>query len=193
MEQESSIKMRPLDVSDVAQLHQLVNHSQPLDQNSTYCNLLQCTHFRETSVAALIGGRLVGFVTAYILPMDPGRLFVWQMAVDEVRRGTGLAKQMLNWLISRPGLTNVTQLSATITPANQVSCSLFESIAREWGASLEKRSLFQPDNHVEGLPDDEYELRITPLPNRNSDEYMRHHLDMLKASFRTPMIWKQFD
>jgi L-2,4-diaminobutyric acid acetyltransferase len=193
MEQEQSIQLRPLEVSDVAQLHDLVNHSHPLDQNSTYCNLLQCTHFRETSVAALIGERLVGFVTAYILPMDPGRLFVWQMAVDEVRRGSGLAKQMLNWLISRPGLTNVTQLSATITPANQVSCSLFESIAREWGASLEKRSLFQADNYVEGLPDDEYELRITPLPNRNSDEDMRHHLDMLKASIRTPMIWKQFD
>jgi L-2,4-diaminobutyric acid acetyltransferase len=193
MGQEQSIQFRSLEAKDVTQLHQLVNQSHPLDQNSTYCNLLQCTHFRETSVAALIGEKLVGFVTAYVLPMEPGRLFVWQLAVDELRRGTGLAKQMLNWLITKPTLKCITQLTATITPSNQASCGLFESIALEWGADAEKRLLLQPDLHLDGLHDDEYELRIAPLPNRSPGEEMRHHLDLLKAGFRTPIIWKRFD
>jgi hypothetical protein len=46
---------------------------------------------------------------------------------------------------------------------------------------------------LSGLHDDEYELRIAPLPNRSPGEEMRHHLDLLKAGFRTPIIWKRFD
>jgi len=58
-------------------LNQLVANSPPLDPNSVYCNLLQCTHFAETSVAVEESGQLVGFISAYIPPAKLDTVFVW--------------------------------------------------------------------------------------------------------------------
>lgn len=189
----SSIDLRPLEPEDATGLHQLVKQSHPLDINSTYCNLLQCTHFRDTSVAALIDKTLVGFVSAYIPPQEPDTLFIWQLAVDESCRGAGLAKKMMNWLIARPNLKQVTRLSATVTPDNHPSCSLFESLAYEWNASINRRLLFQSDTHFAGSHKDEYELRIAPLPDRESTRDIRDHLETLKAGFHNPIAWCRFD
>ncbi len=185
-----SIDLRPLEPGDAIDVHQLVKQSHPLDTNSTYCNLLQCTHFCDTSVAAVLDGKLVGFVTAYIPPKETDNLFIWQLAVSESCRGAGLAKTMINWLIGRPNLKRVTRLSATVTPDNQASRSLFESLAYEWNANINRRLLFQSDTHFAGKHDDEYELRIAPLPGRESlNDDIRHHLETLKAGFRNPIAW----
>jgi L-2,4-diaminobutyric acid acetyltransferase len=70
------------------QVAELVNRCPPLDTNSTYCNLLQCHHFANTSCAALTPNkRLVGFVSGYIVPQAPDTLFIWQVAVDHSQRG----------------------------------------------------------------------------------------------------------
>lgn len=188
-----AVELRSLEATDAAALHQLVKQSHPLDINSTYCNLLQCTHFRDTSVAAVAEGKLVGFVTAYIPPAEPGNLFIWQLAVDESRRGTGLARRMINWLIARPTLAKITELSATVTPGNRASRSLFESLAYQWGANLNHRLLFQSETHFAGAHEDEYELRISPLPGRESTKDIRHHLETLKAGFRNPVAWARLD
>ena len=64
----------------------------PLDQNSMYCNILQCTHFADTCVLAERGGMPVGWLSAYFPPTEPETLFVWQVAVHEKARGEGLAR-----------------------------------------------------------------------------------------------------
>ena len=40
------------DATDGVAVHDLVQRCPPLDSNSLYCNLLQCTHFAATSALA---------------------------------------------------------------------------------------------------------------------------------------------
>ncbi|MFW9674712.1 hypothetical protein V3H45_25585, partial [Vibrio parahaemolyticus] len=69
---------RPTD-GDGYNLHQLVARCQPLDTNSVYCNLLQCSDFADTAIAAENAqGELVGFISGYRPPSRPDTLFVWQ-------------------------------------------------------------------------------------------------------------------
>lgn len=179
------LELRAPLVSDGHQLNQLVAASPPLDTNSVYCNLLQCMHFADTSVAALSNGKLVGFISAYYPPSDSETLFVWQVVVAESARGSGLAKRMLHWLIEQPGTEKAMGLATTITPGNQASWALFESFARECNTLPVKNLLFQRERHFAGQHDDEYMLRIAPLPNR-PDRSMARHLDDLRGSLRTP-------
>lgn len=152
--------------SDGHALNQLVGRCPPLDKNSVYCNLLQCTHFSTTSVAAIVNNRIVGFISAYCPPSDPKTLFVWQVVVDEMVRGHGIAKRMLNWLIDLPACKTAFKLSTTITLNNGASRALFESFARDCHAHLAKSVLFQRDAHFAGSHDDEYLYCVSPLPGR---------------------------
>ena len=43
----------------------------PLDENSMYCNLVQCEHFSETCVIAELDGVIVGWISAFIPPDAP--------------------------------------------------------------------------------------------------------------------------
>lgn len=73
-------------IDDGLAVSKLISHCPPLDTNSVYCNLLQCYHFSSTSVAVKRCDELVGFISAYLIPETPDRLFVWQVAVSESTR-----------------------------------------------------------------------------------------------------------
>lgn len=151
---------------DGTSVFQLVSQCPPLDANSLYCNLLQCTHFSSTSVVAEQGGKLVGFISGYLKPDNPSTLFIWQVAVDEVARGMGLATKMLQHILVRPGCQAVNRLEATITPNNQASWALFEVFARKQGCSITKRVLFDRDEHFQGIHETEYLVEIGPFAQR---------------------------
>src|SRR5690625_5758066 len=50
---DDGLLFRKPSAKDGYPLHELVAASPPLDPNSAYCNLLQCTHFADTAVAVL--------------------------------------------------------------------------------------------------------------------------------------------
>ena len=75
---QEALSFRVPTASDGAALHQLVANCPPLDPNSFYCNLLQCSHFADTAVAVEYEGKLVGFISGYIPPGKPDTLFVWR-------------------------------------------------------------------------------------------------------------------
>lgn len=170
--------------TDAYQLNKLVAASPPLDTNSVYCNLLQCMHFADTSVAAVLNDEIVGFISAYCPPNEQDTLFVWQVVVAESVRGSGMAKQMLQWLVAQPSTEKATRLATTITPNNSASWALFESFARDCGSIPSKSLLFQREQHFANQHDDEYLLRIDPLPNR-PEKARNYHLDDLRVGFRT--------
>ena len=58
------ITFRKPESQDGSRVHKLISECKPLDENSVYCNLLQCTHFADTSVAAEMDGDLVGLSPA---------------------------------------------------------------------------------------------------------------------------------
>ncbi|MDZ7710658.1 MAG: diaminobutyrate acetyltransferase [Roseovarius sp.] len=116
----------------------LIRNSGALDENSMYCNLVQCDHFSETCVIAELDGVIVGWISAFIPPDAPDTLFVWQVAVGEQARGRGVAKKMLANLLERPVCADVKQLKTTITADNDASWALFNSFASNMDAELER-------------------------------------------------------
>lgn len=159
----SEIKLRKPVKDDGYRLHQLVAECPPLDPNSIYCNLLQCSHFAETGVAAEKDGDMVGFISGYIPPLQSDTVFVWQVAVHEKGRGQGLAKRMLKEIVARDACRNVTHMETTITEDNEASWALFRSFARDMDAELTSHLHFEKDKHFGGKHDSEFLLRIGPL------------------------------
>ena len=145
-------------------IFRLIEECPPLDPNSRYCNLLQCTHFAETCVVAERGGTLAGWISAYRVPAAPHELFVWQVAVAPWARGTGVAARMLDVLMARPACRDITRLSASITDGNAPSRALFASFARRCGVPMSERPWFERDRHFDGSHETEHLLSIGPLP-----------------------------
>src|SRR5690625_620796 len=118
--QGPQVTLRKPESSDGARVHKLISECKPLDENSTYCNLLQCTHFADTCVAAEDkDGNLVGFISGYIPPKQTNVLFIWQVAVHQSARGLGLAKRMLADIIEREECDDVQFIETTITADNE--------------------------------------------------------------------------
>lgn len=159
-----NLTLRMPRTEDGPAVSQLIASSPPLDVNSAYCNLLQCTDFRETCVLAERGDKLLGWISAYRPPASPEKIFVWQVAVSSDARGEGLALKMLDELIERPAVAGASMLTTTITADNDASWGLFEAFARRLGATLTKSSRFEREAHFAGAHDTEWEARIAPLP-----------------------------
>lgn len=157
------IVLRQPNAEDGYALHQLIDACAPLDPNSVYCNLLQCSHFAETGVAAERNGELVGFISGYVPPQQPDTLFIWQVAVHESGRGHGLGKRMLKEILKRPACDQVRYLDTTITEDNQASWNLFLSLARDLNAQTQRSVIFERDRHFGGQHDAEHLLRIGPF------------------------------
>lgn len=157
------IKLRPPTDKDGAAVFRLINQSPPLDTNSLYCNLLQCTHFANTSVAAIIKDRLVGFISGYLIPKQPGTLFIWQVAVADEARGQGLGTRMLKNILSRSRCCQVSYLETSITESNRASWALFEGMASKLRTQINTSVMFDRDEHFEGEHESEILVRIGPF------------------------------
>lgn len=154
------LTLRAPEREDGSDIWQLIRDCGPLDDNSMYCNLLQCDHFADTCVVAEFGGEIVGWVSAYVVPSEPDTLFVWQVAVDSKARGMGVAKRMLSELLERDCCSGVTTLKTTITKDNDASWALFNAFADRMDAPLEYDAHFKKDDHFDGQHDTEYLLTI---------------------------------
>ena len=156
--------------TDGAALHALVAVCPPLDPNSRYCNLLQCTHFAATSIVAEADGELLGCVTGYLPPLRPDTLFVWQVAVHPQARGSGLGGRMLRQLLARPACAEVAYLDTTVTADNAASEAMFRRLADRLGARLRRHRWFDCERHFAGVHDSEYLLRIGPFKRPPSEQ-----------------------
>ncbi|SLN51855.1 diaminobutyrate acetyltransferase [Roseisalinus antarcticus] len=135
---------------DGAQVWDLIRACKPLDENSMYCNLLQCDHFRDTCILVELEGEIAGWVSAYVPPTDPDTVFVWQVAVHERARGIGLGRRMLDALLARPETRGTRRLQTTITSDNEASWALFRSFADKRGGTLTAEPHFEEEDHFDG-------------------------------------------
>jgi len=167
---------RPTD-GDGYNLHQLVARCQPLDTNSVYCNLLQCSDFADTAIAAENAqGELVGFISGYRPPSRPDTLFVWQVAVDGSMRGQGLALRMLLALTERVAREyGVRYMETTISPDNAASQALFKRAFDKLGADCTTRTLFSRAEHFAGQHEDEVLYRAGPFTVSHLEEELKEH------------------
>ncbi|OSY43957.1 L-2,4-diaminobutyric acid acetyltransferase [Pseudonocardia autotrophica] len=158
------------DQADGVEMWRLAVESQTLDANSRYAYVLWCRDFAGASVIARRNdGRAVGYVTGYLRPERPHTLFIWQVCVDPVARGAGLAGRMLDAVWDRTAQDAATdRMETTITPDNESSIRLFSSFARRHDTTIEREDLFGPD-----LLGDEHEpehlYRIGPIAAEKVD------------------------
>lgn len=153
--------------TDGGYVHRLVAACPPLDANSVYCNLLQCSHFSATSVGAYYGDELAGFMSGYLVPKTDGTasdtLFVWQVAVSADHRGQGLGSRMLQSLLHRDVCTNVHFIETTITEDNEASWALFRRTAKTLDAPLNSSVKFDRDTHFLGEHATEMLVKVGPF------------------------------
>lgn len=165
-----AVDLRTPRSTDGMAIHSLVERCKPLDENSLYCNLLQASHFRDTSVVAEgPDGELLGFISGYLLPERDDTLFVWQVAVSADARGMGLGKKMLRKLVERNPEQAISYLHTTVTPDNEASWGMFRSFAKDLDAPLETTVMFASDVHFRGEHDDEVLLQIGPFDTSAED------------------------
>jgi L-2,4-diaminobutyric acid acetyltransferase len=150
-------------------VHALVRSCPPLDENSAYCNALQCTHFAATSVLARRDGAPAGWVSAYRKPDAPDTLFVWQVAVSPDARGLGLGSRMLEALLGRAACRGVRRLETTITGSNAASWALFRRFAERIGAPMTRQPWLLEGAHLPSGAPTEHLVAIGPFgPPRTS-------------------------
>ena len=157
---EDGLVLRAPTPEDGSDVWDLIRDCRPLDENSMYCNLIQCEHFSDTCVIAELDGEVVGWVSGLIPPSEPDTLFVWQVAVGAKARGMGVARRMLEHLLARPACSEVTQLKTTITADNEASWALFNSFADRLDATLERDAHYEKEAHFGGRHDTEYMVTI---------------------------------
>lgn len=148
---------------DGLRVHELIGGCAPLDENSIYCNLLQCDHFAETCVKVEQHGQLVAFISGYIPPKEPDVLFIWQVAVSATARGQGLGGRMLRYLLNCPACANVRYMHTTVTLANDPSIRMFESFAKKMSAGVSRELRYDKNRHFGGNHDSEIRFAIGPL------------------------------
>ena len=159
-----AIALRPPVLADGAEIWHLVRRSGTLEENSCYAYLLLCTHFADTCVVAEKDGSLAGFVAAYVPPVKPDVIFVWQVAVDPAVRRVRLGTRLLAHLVSLPRVRSARFLEATVTPSNQASRRLFASFAAAIGVACRETDGFAPRDFAGASHEAERLLRIGPLP-----------------------------
>lgn len=152
--------------ADGAAIWALIRSIEALDDNSLYCNLLQCSHFADTCALAELDGRPLGWISAYLPPDKPDTLFVWQVAVHPDARGRGVARQLIHELLQRHSCHKVRRIHSTITRDNAASWALFRAIAGDLNASITDDAHFERDAHFGGRHATEHLVEIGPFDRR---------------------------
>ena len=160
---EIEIKLQHPTPEDGAAVNQLIADCPPLDTNSVYCNLLQCSHFAETAIVAKAGDSVVGFTSGYRVPARPDVLFVWQVAVSKQARGQGLASRLLQAQLDAAACKDVRFIETTITKDNDASRALFRAFAEKNGGTVAECAHFDKITHFNGQHDSEFLIRIGPF------------------------------
>src|SRR5699024_12005150 len=69
-----------------SEVWKLIKETGVLDLNSSYSYLMWCSYFNDTSIIIESNEKVVGFVSGFVKPSSPNRLFIWQVARSEERR-----------------------------------------------------------------------------------------------------------
>lgn len=158
-----ALTIRKPTAADGAAVWRLVRDSGALDENSMYCNLLQCTHFAATCAVAEIDGEVVGWLSGYIPPERPDTYFVWQVGVGAAARGRGVARKLILDVLDRDACAGVDHVQSTITADNRASWALFGSIADRMAAPLVRHPHFREAREFDGEHATEHLVTIGPF------------------------------
>src|SRR5690606_18124949 len=146
-----SYSLRRPRATDGYALNQLVKRCPPLDTNSVYCNLLQCSDFSATGIAAEDSqGELVGFISGYRPPSRPDTLCVGHVAARIRTRRPGLALHMRLAPFGRGAARGGCWLDTPSSPSNPASAAWSARGFSALDIQAETRVLFSRAEHFDG-------------------------------------------
>jgi L-2,4-diaminobutyric acid acetyltransferase len=157
---------------DGAAMWRLVKNMGGLELNSAYFYVLYAREFADTGIVAESdNGDLAGFIVGHRPPQRPESIFVWQIGVAPWMRRQGLARRMLEALLTAQ-TADVRWLEATVSPDNGASMQLFRSIARDLRVECQETEylgaeLFPGAHEAENL------FRIGPLDKQDTTEFLK--------------------
>lgn len=155
-----SLTLRRTRAADGPVLWRMAKESGTLDLNSPYAYAMWADRFHATSVIAERDGEPAGFVLGFRIPGRDHVLFVWQVAVGHDFRGRGLGGRMLDELVAAAGSTAV---EATVTPSNEASRALFQSLAKRHGCACTESPYYTTAHFPSTDHEAEPLLHIGPL------------------------------
>jgi len=171
------VTFRTPSVEDGTEIWKMVDEAAALDANSAYTYVMICRNFAATSVVAEVDGDVAGMITAYPLPDDPTRLFVWQVNVREDYQGKGIAGRMLSEILSREECAGVRYVETTIEPGNAASEALFSRFAEDLDTHITRQEVFRD----ELFPDAEHKIEqlfvIGPIGHAENQIQIRREAD----------------
>lgn len=156
------IRRPRLEYGDGGAMWKLARESGVLEENAEYTYHMFTHYFGEASVVVEIDGQVVGFIAGFRPPDHPDTAFVWQIAVDEVARGQGLARLMIHGVVQRLA-PEVRYVEATVSPSNEPSQRTFRRVAHDLDAPWSEEILFPGDRFHGPSHEDEVLFRIGPI------------------------------
>jgi len=159
---DQGIRLRPATVQDGAGMWEVARDTETLDLNSSYLYLLLARDFADTCVIAEHQGKVIGFASGYRRPRHPEVIFLWQVGIHPAWQGQGLGKRLVGAFLRQPGADRASMLETTITPSNEPSRGLFESIARELDTDCQVSTCFAADDFPDAGHSAENLFRIGP-------------------------------
>lgn len=161
-----TIHFRKPTADDGKEMYRIVRESKVLDVNSEYSYLMWGEYFQESSILAIDGDEVIGFITGFIPPNQVDTIFVWQVAVDERYKGNGLATELIERLFKRVRReADIQYVEATVTPSNIPSRRLFEGIAHKHKTKCIVSECFTESQFTEKGHEAEFKFRIGPIFN----------------------------
>lgn len=180
------VTFRSPDLSHAKDILGLVNTTQRLDANSQYAYALWCTHFAEQSIVAIANGEVIGFLTGFRSPRNPGTYFLWQTATRPRHGVAGLGVDMIAHAVEREIARGADRIEASVDQDNKAIRVLMKTLAKRFGGRIEEELLYPGsllageghDHHDEilmriclGRPDaPDMAARAMPAPARTSSE-----------------------
>jgi L-2,4-diaminobutyric acid acetyltransferase len=163
-----TINFRESLLGDGLPIWEVVRATGVLDVNSAYCYHLLSHFFGNTTVVALDGDQVIGFVSGYGVPKDPSVAFLWQIGFLPAYQGQGLGRRLLDYWVALPALASVSHIHTTISPDNQPSQGLFCAWAKGHGLAM-VRAPFLTASHFGDSghpPEDLYVIEKPPIARR---------------------------
>ena len=160
-----NISIENSEKSDGEMIWNLIRETGGLDINSSYCYFMLGEYFSATCAKAIDGdsGEILGFLSAFIKPCTSNCLFVWQVCVSSKAQGLGIAKRMINYILT--STPEIKFIETTIGPSNKASDALFRAIAKMHDARVSTSVFLDHNEFTLGAHETELLYKIGPFKN----------------------------
>lgn len=131
--------IRPLTVVDSPKVQSLIADCPPLDIHTPYTYWTILSRKPSFCFGAWKDDELLGVVLA--IPSGDS-VFVWQIGVLSADRGQGIARALLDKVLTAANHSRILALEATVGPENDTSRKLFGAFASSHGFELTESDEF---------------------------------------------------